>query len=520
MSWKPEVDEIEQRHRWAEEMGGAERVERQHTRGRLTIRERVDALVDPGSFREVGKLAGAGAYDAAGAVQGVTPNFYVMGLAKIDGRDVAIGGEDFTVRGGTGSSQRRKGGQGGFVEDLAHEYRIPLINLIDGAGGSVTSLKRRGYASMPGVDDFGRSADLLGEVPVVTSVMGTAAGGPAARAMLAHFSTMVRGNSQVFAAGPAVVERALGETLTSEDLGGAAVAVDRAGAIDNAYDSEREAMEAARRFLSYMPQNVWSPTPYIETGDPVDRREEKLLSVVPRNRRSPYNMRKLIAMVVDEGSIFEIQPTFGKAVVTVLARLGGHVVGVVANNPMHYGGALDAPGAQKMGHFIEMCDCFGIPIVYLADVPGFMIGQAAERAGVLRAGVRAVYAGLQATVPCMTVIIRKCYGMAGMAMVNQRGLNLKLAWPSGEWGSLPVEGGVAVAFRREIEAAPDPKAREAELEAELRPYANPFRTAEAFAIEDVIDPRDTRPILARFVEAAQGRIRTDVGPRRYAGVRP
>ncbi len=299
MSWRPEADEIAERETRAEALGGEENVARHHARGRLTIRERIDRLVDEGSFREVGKLAGTAGYDGARLTE-FTPNFYVMGLARIEGRDVAIGGEDFTVRGGTGSSQRRKGGQGGFVEDLAHEYRIPLVNLVDGSGGSVRSLKRRGYASMPGVDDFQRSVELLGEVPVVTSVMGTAAGGPAARAMLAHFSMMVRGNSQVFAAGPAVIERALGETITPEALGGAAIAVDAAGAIDNAYDSEAECFDAIRRFLSYMPQNVWSPPPFAETADPVDRRDEKLLSIVPRNRRQPYDMRKLVRMVVDE----------------------------------------------------------------------------------------------------------------------------------------------------------------------------------------------------------------------------
>jgi len=518
-SWHPEIAEIAKRGDWAEQMGGPERVTRQKSRGRLTIRDRIDTLVDSGSFREVGKLSGSGVYEN-GKIKSVTPNFYVMGLARIDGRDVAIGGEDFTVRGGTGSSQRRKGGQGGFVEDLAHEYRIPLVNLIDGAGGAVTSLKRRGYASMPGVDDLSRSVELLGEVPVVASVLGAAAGGPAARAMLSHFSMMVRGNSQIFAAGPAVIERALGEKLTSEELGGASVAVDKAGSIDNAFDSEADCFAATRRFLSYMPQNVWSAPPFIQSADPVDRRDERLASIVPRNRRKAYNMRALIKMVVDQESTFEIQPTFGKALITMLARLGGHPVCIVANNPLHYGGALDVAGAQKMGHVIEMCDTFGIPIIYFSDVPGFMIGSRAESLGVLRAGVRAVFTGLKASVPSVTVIVRKCYGMAGMAMVNQSGLNLKMAWPSGEWGSLPVEGGVAVAFRREIEASPDPKAREAEIEAEFREYSNPFRTSEAFAIEDIIDPRDTRPILARFIEAAQERLRIDRGQRSYTGVRP
>lgn len=519
MSWQPEVDEIAKRSAWAEEMGGTEGVARQAARGRQTIRDRISALVDAGSFREVGKLAGTGEY-VDGKPVSVTPSSYVMGLAKIDGRDVALGGEDFTVRGGTGSTARRKGGQGGFVEDLAHEYRIPLINLIDGAGGSVTSLKRRGYAPMPGTDDFGRSVELLGEVPVITSVMGTAAGGPAARAMLAHFSMMVREKSQVFAAGPAVVERALGEALTADELGGASIAVDTAGSIDNAYASEAESFDAIRQYLSYMPQNVWSATPFVETSDPIDRRDDKLLSLVPQNRRQAYSMHKLMTIIADEGSTFEIQPTFGKSIITKFARFGGHVAGLVGNNPMHYGGALDTAGAQKMTHFIDLCNQFGIPLVYLADVPGFMIGSAAERSGVLRAGVRVVHAGLQATVPCMTVIIRKCYGMAGMAMVNQKGLNLKLAWPSGEWGSLPVEGGVAVAFRRDIANAPDPAAREAELEAEFRTYANPFKTAEAFAVEDIIDPRDTRFHICRQLEAAQERLRIDRGPRPQVGVRP
>ena len=231
-------------------------------------------------------------------------------------------------------------------------------------------------------------------------------------------------------------------------------------------------------------------------------------------------MHKLITIIADEGSTFEIQPTFGKSIITKFARFGGHVAGVIANNPMYYGGALDSDGAQKMTHFIDLCNQFGIPLVHLADVPGFMIGSAAERSGVLRAGVRAVHAGLMATVPTITVIIRKCYGMAGMAMVNQKGLNLKLAWPSGEWGSLPVEGGVAVAFRRDIASAPDPAAREAELEAEFRAFANPFKTAEAFAVEDIIDPRDTRFLLCRQLEAAQERLRIDRGPRPQVGVRP
>lgn len=520
MSWESAVDELRQRREWAEEQGGAANVERQHAQDRLTVRERIAGLVDSGSFQEVGKLTGAEEYDGT-TLKHVTPAPYVMGLGKVDGRPVAIGGEDFTVRGGTTASlDKRKGGQGGFVEDLAHGYRIPLINLIDGAGGSVTSAKRRGHTVFPGVDSFDRSIDLMGEVPVVSAVLGSAAGGPAGRAMLSHFSVMVRDSSQIFAAGPAVVQRSLGQAISKEDLGGPQVAVDKAGAIDNVADSEEECFELVRRFLSYMPQNVWELPPVIDCDDPVDRCDEKLLSIVPEQRRRAYNMRQLIKLVVDTDSVFEMQPSFGKGLITSFARLNGHPVGIVANNPMVYGGAMDGPAARKQVRFMELCDMFRIPLVFLVDVPGFMVGLQAEEAGVLRDGMRAVYVASQVTVPVVTLVIRKCYGMAGMATCHKRGLEFRIAWPSAEWGSLPVEGGVAVAYRREIANAEDPKQREQEIEEELRAYGSPMRTAAAFGVEDIIDPRETRPYLCRFIELARTRLKTELGPKLKAGVRP
>jgi len=520
MSWQAEADEIARRRAFADQLGGPDMVARQHDAGRLTVRERVAALVDDGSFQEVGRLTGSAKY-ADGALQSVTPAPYIMGLARIDGRDVAIGGEDFTVRGGTSwGSSRRKGGQGGLVEDLAHNYRIPLVNLIDGSGGSVTSAERRGYSVLPGIHGFEQSVKLLAEVPVVSGVMGTAAGGPAGRAILSHFTVMVKDTSQVFAAGPPVVKRSLGQQINKEDLGGSKVAVDLAGTIDNVAETEEAAFAQIRRFLSYMPQNVWELPPTIACNDPADRADEELLSIVPRERRKPYNMRRLMNLVADKDSLFEIQPSFGRAVITSLGRMDGQVVGIVANNPMIYGGAMDGAAARKQIHFLDLCDCFHIPIVFLVDVPGFMVGLQAEQAATLRDGMRAVHAAMQATVPILTVIIRKCYGMAGMATCDKNGLDLKVAWPSAEWGSLPIEGGVAAAFRREIEQAPDPAAREKELEAELREYASPFRTAEAFAIEDIIDPRETRAFLCRFLNAARGRLATSLGPKPKYGVRP
>lgn len=518
--WRAELQELQRRHEFAERMGGSEAVDRQHQAGRLTIRERIAQLADESSFQEVGKLTGQGQY-VNGELKAVTPAPYVMGIAQIDGRAVAVGGEDFTIRGGSSwSGDRKKGGQGGFVEDLALDYRIPLVNLIDGAGGSVTSHKRRGHAVFPGVHGFETSVQLMGMVPVVSAVLGTAAGGPAGRAILSHWSVMTKSTSQIFAAGPPVVERSLGQKISKEELGGHKAAVDTAGLVHNVANDEAECFELIRRFLSYMPTNVWELPPTVNTDDSPNRRDDELATIVPRDRRKPYNMRKLVQMVADKGSVFELQPTYGKAVITGLGRMNGKVVGILANNPMIYGGALDVKSSRKQTQFIQLCDTFHIPLIFLVDVPGFMVGKDAELAGTLREGMRSVYVAMQATVPILTVVVRKCYGMAGMAACDKNGVGLKLAWPSAEWGSLPVEGGVAAAYKREIAAAPDPKQRERELEAELRELTSPFRTAEAFGVEDIIDPRDTRRYLCRFIDAAQGRMRTMVGPKLRAGVLP
>lgn len=522
MSWRAEIEEIHHRRKLAEACGGAEAVARHHAAGKLTVRERINALLDPGSFREVGKLAGRASYDGQGKLAAFEPAPYVMGIGRIAGRPVAVGGEDYTIRAGTGfGSDRRKGGQGGFIEDLAYEYRIPLVNLIDGTGGSVNTARRKGYTVVPGYGQDGceRSADLLGMVPVVSAVMGTTAGGPAMRAILSHWSVMVKGRGQIFAAGPPVVERAFGVRLTKEELGGSRVAVDTAGTIDNVAQDEEDCFRQIRRFLSYMPTNVWELPPQIACADPVDRCEDALADIVPREARRAYDMKRLVGMVADQGSVFEIQPTFGRALVTALARMNGKVVGIVANNPM-FGGIMDVKAARKQGHFVELCDMFNIPLIFFADVPGLMVGAESEAHAILREGVRARYIGFEVRVPVFTVIVRKCYGVAGGGMIDRRGLNFKIAWPSANWGSLPVEGGVRAAYKREIESAPDPAAREKEIEEELRQLASPFRTAEAFAVEDLIDPRETRPYLCQFIDALQPRLRTQLGPKYKTGVRP
>ena len=269
-----------------------------------------------------------------------------------------------------------------------------------------------------------------------------------------------------------------------------------------------------------MPQNVWELPPCETSDDPVDRCEEELLSIVPRERTVPYRMHRLLELVFDTGSIFEIQPTFGQALITSLARLNGHPVGVIANNPMAFGGAMGAKEACKQTHFIELCDCFHIPLIFFVDIPGFMIGTAAEEEATLREGMKTVFAIHRVQVPIFTLVIRKCYGMAGMATCDKDGLDFKIAWPSGEWGSLPIEGGVAAAYRRDIASSENPAQREKELEDELRQFASPFRSAEAFAVEEIIDPRETRPLLCNFIALTRNRLKTLVGPTAKRGVSP
>ncbi len=521
MTWHAEAEEIARRRRLAAQCGGPEAVERQHRAGKLTVRERIARLLDPQSFREVGGLAGRATY-RDGVLTAFEPAPYVAGIGKIDGRAVAVGGEDYTIRAGTGfGADRRKGGQGGFIEDLAFEYRIPLVNLVDGTGGTVNTVKRKGYTVVPGYgqDGFERSIELLGMVPVVSAVLGTVAGGPAGRAMLSHWTIMTRGTSQIFAAGPPVVERAFGIAIDKEDLGGAKVAADAAGTIDNVAADEDDCFRQIRRFLSFMPRNVWEMAPRAPTGDPADRCDDALLDIVPRSDRQAYDMRKLVAMIVDRGSGFEIQPGFGRAAIALLARMDGYPVGIVANNPM-VGGIVDVKAARKQAHFIELCDCFNIPLVFVVDVPGLLIGPESEAAAIMRFGIEPRYLLGQVTVPVFTLLVRKCYGVAGGSTVDRRGLNFKIAWPSAHWGSLPIEGGVKAAYRREIENAPDPRQREQAIEAELRELASPFRTAEAFAVEDLIDPRETRPYLCQFIEALQPRLQTQLGPKLKSGVRP
>jgi len=510
MSWSKEVEELTRRRARAREGGGEERVARQHAEGRLTVRERIDALIDPDSFLEVGALAGEQ------LETGFVPSGYVGGLARIDGRDVVVGGEDFTVRGG---SERDGAEKVAVICAMAKEYLLPAVLFHDGAGGNIENTINRGYSKIPNYRSWADEMELLGTVPVVAGVMGSVAGGPAGRAMLSHWSIMPRDTAALFAAGPTVVERAIGAKLTKQELGGSKVHT-RNGCVDNEGQDERDCMRQIREFLSFMPRNVWELPPYRSPQDTPDRRDEGLLEIIPRDRRKPYRMRKLLRMVVDDGHFFELTPHYGRCVITALARLNGQVVGVVANDPMIHGGALDGPGADKQSHFMDLCDQFHIPLVFFVDIPGFMVGPAAERAAAVRRGMRAFWMTNQISVPVLQIYVRRCFGFGGAASGNAARLNLRIGWPSGEWGGIPTEGGIDAAFRRQIESAPDPEAKRAELEERVAPLRSPFATAEALAVEDIIDPRDTRPVLIRFLEAAEATRRYALGPKSRTGVRP
>ncbi|WP_116202660.1 acyl-CoA carboxylase subunit beta [Amycolatopsis circi] len=501
-SWSDALDEFEVRRAQARKLGGERRVARQKDQGRYTIRERIAAISE--NFREIGEFAVFEENDALGNRLGTLPSSYVCGLAKVDGRPVALGGEDFTVRAGAPQSylDRMKGGMGGFVEDLAHEYKIPLLMFVEGIGGDVAAQEDKGHTYLTSSLSWTRSFELLDEVPVLTMVSGAAVGGSAARAVASHFSVMTK-DSVLFAGGPPLVRRALGIEIDKHELGGGPVAT-ACGAVDNLAQDEDDAIAQLRAVLSYLPQNVWQLPDRTPCDDPVDRRAPELLDIIPENRRQAYRAAKVVKAVVDRDSFFEIGPRWGKSLVTGLARIDGMPIGVLASNPQHLGGAMDAAAAEKQVRLINLCNTFHLPVLYFVDVPGFMVGPQAERANVMRWGVRAIQSVVEATVPVITVQVRKAYGLAVSATSNPDRLGLRLAWPSGEWGDLPIEGGVEAAYRREIESADDPAAMRARIEDRMRSLVDPWRTVEAFGVEHMIDPRETREVVASFLDAGQG----------------
>lgn len=485
-------------------MGGVDKVKRQHDQGRLTVRERIDRLIDSGSFHEIGAVSGIGEYDSSGELQKLTPANCVFGRARVEGRTVVVVGDDFTVRGG--SADASISAKPLMAEEMAHDFRLPIVRIIEGSGGggSVKTIETKGAANLPGGIGGTRwyrfTTENLSRVPVVALGLGSVAGLGAARLAASHYSIMTR-KSAMFVAGPPVV-KALGQDLTKEELGGADIQT-RAGAVDQAVDTEEEAFACARRFLSYLPSSVYELPPTLPCTDDPERTEEALMNAVPRNRKQVYKMRPIVEQVVDKGSFFEVAKNFGKPIIVGLARLEGRAVMVLASDSFHYGGSWTADACQKVVRWVDFAETFHLPIVYLMDCPGFMIGLDAEKAATIRHGVRAMAAVNQTTVPWCTVILRNAFGVAGVVHQPADRFSIRYAWPSAYWGSLPLEGGIEAAYRADIDAAEDKAGKLREIEDRLNKLRSPFRSAEKFWVEEIIDPRKTRSLLCEFARLAE-----------------
>jgi propionyl-CoA carboxylase beta chain len=482
-------------------------VERQRKRGKLTARERVALLCDAGSFREVGSLVqpmqgGDGEGRLVAPADGL-----VTGSGRIDGRPVMICSSDYTTLGGSiGHVGRqkmlramRRAGDGG----------MPFIMLHDGGGHRIQDGQdARSFAQ--GTPVFELFARLSGWVPVVSAVMGPAFAGPTNYSAMADFVVMVREQSAMGMAGPSLVKAAIGEDIETEALGGATMHVDTTGIAHFGADDETHCLHTIRRYLSFLPSNAGQRPPVVVTDEPADRRDEALLDAVPTNLRKGYDVRRVLTLVADSDSLFEIRPTFARNIVVCFARLAGRPVGFIANQPRINAGVIDVAASEKAAHFIAVCDAFGLPLVYFIDVPGNVVGSAAERTGLGRRSGRMLYELGCATVPRLSVVLRRGYGGAFIMMNGGQGsfeAEATFVWPSAEVCAMSVEGSIDIVHRREIDAASDPEARRRELIADIRRNLGPLRAAEHFHLDEVIDPRDTRALLVRALEDAPARRR-------------
>jgi acetyl-CoA carboxylase carboxyltransferase component len=430
---------------------------------------------------------------------GFQPANLVCGVAEVDGRPCVVSGDDFTVRGG--SSEATIPEKRAFAEQIAIELGLPHIRLVDGmgGGGSVKDIETKGHTYVPKIKGWESVVNHLAVAPSVALALGSVAGIGAARVATSHYSVIVAEIAQMMIAGPALVDQASLGDVSKEELGHARIHTGN-GSIDDVVATEDEAFDRARRFLSYLPSNVDELPPRGPRHDDPDRREEKLASIVPRDPRRVYKMRDLIASVVDRDSFFEIGRGWGKAIITGLARLDGWPVALFAEDPYIYGGAWTADAARKVTRFIDVASTFHLPLIHLEDCPGFLIGKQSEEEGTIRIGSTALAALGQSTSPFCSVVIRKAFGVAGAANHKPGTTHFRYAWPSGDWGSLPIEGGLEVAYKAELaDLADEARAEEIErIRQRLNRYRSPYRAAEIFDIEEVIDPRETRPLLCRW----------------------
>ena len=477
--------------------GGQDRIDAQHKKGRLTARERLDLLLDKGSFREVDNFVVHRTSDF-GLDQQVFPgDSVVTGWGTIEGRLVYVFSQDFTVLGGSlGEVHAEKICK---IMDMAMKNGAPVIGLNDSGGARI----QEGVVSLAGYADiFLKNTLASGVIPQISAIMGPCAGGAVYSPALTDFIFMTRGSSYMFVTGPDVVKTVTHEEVSFEDLGGASVHSEKSGVCHVAADSEADTLYLIRKLLGYLPQNNMEDPPFVESGDDPLRMEESLDSLIPDEPGKPYDIKDVIHKVVDNAQFFEIHETFAQNIVVGFARLGGHSIGIVANQPAFLDGVLDIDASEKAARFVRVCDAFNIPIVTFEDVPGFLPGTVQEHGGIIRSGAKLLYAYCEATVPKLTVITRKAYGGAYDVMSSKhiRG-DYNVAWPTAELAVMGPEGAVNIVFRKELEKAKDPVKRKAELVAEYREkFANPYIAAERGYLDDVIEPKETRPRLINALE--------------------
>jgi len=500
-SKEPTVEEkIEQLRKFREQAklgGGKERIEAQHAKGKLTARERIDLLLDPGSFVEIDPFVVHRCTDFGMAERKILGDGVVVGYGTIDGRLVFIFSQDFTVFGGSlGEMFAKKVCK---IMDLAMKVGAPVIGLNDSGGARI----QEGVASLAGYGDiFFRNVMASGVIPQISAIMGPCAGGAVYSPALTDFIIMVKDTSHMFITGPEVVKAVLGQEVTFEELGGALVHNQTSGVAHFLAENEEDCMAIIRKLLSYLPSNNMEDPPIVETGDDPNRTDEHLAEIIPDDPDKPYDIKEVITSVVDNGEFLEVQPLWAPNIVIGFARLNGRTVGIVANQPKFYAGALDIKSSIKAGRFVRFCDAFNIPIITFVDVPGFLPGLDQEHGGIIRHGSKLLYAYCEATVPKITVITRKAYGGAYDVMGSKHsGGDINLAWPTAEIAVMGPEGAINIIFRKELAKAKDPEKRRRELVMEYRrKFANPYVAAEKGYIDDVIEPAETRPRLISALE--------------------
>jgi acetyl-CoA carboxylase carboxyltransferase component len=499
---RPLVEELHARRAKALQGGGEAKIARQHAADKLTARERIALLVDEGTFTELGLHARP--HFSQRAMEGVEApaDGVITGYGKVDGRMVAIAAYDFTVMAGSmGMTGELKVTR---LRELALTKRLPFVWLLDSAGARIQEAVGSLFAGSGHL--FREEVVMSGVIPQVAALMGPCAAGTAYIPGLADFVPMVKGRGSMALAGPHLVRAAIGEDVTQEELGGSRVHCRKSGVGDLEVASDEECIERIRQYLSFFPSHNGEPPPVRPVGDPVDRMDEDLLDVLPESNRKPHDMYEVIRRIVDDGEWLDLKPQWAKTVITCLARMGGRPVGIVASQPRHLGGILDNDSADKAARFVNLCDAFAIPLVFLVDVPGFMVGTKVEAAGIIRHGAKMLHAVASATVPKITVVLRKAYG-AGYYVMNGRAYepDLIVAWPSAEISVMGAEGAVEIVFRKQVEAAEDPAAEKAKLIDAYRGLIDVYVAAGNGMIDDVIDPRETRPRIINGLSVAEGK---------------